>query len=139
LHPATLDELDELGLVGALRRRAEQLVWREDGAALQIRLDLPDLLPRLPAAVEVAAYRIATEALTNVVRHSQASTATLRLHCADTMEVEVVDDGTPNGAWLPGVGLQGMRERAAELGGWLEAGPGPTGGRVHATLPLAAQ
>ena len=136
LHPATLDEL---GLVGALRRRAEQLVWREDGAALQIRLDLPDLLPRLPAAVEVAAYRIATEALTNVVRHSQASTATLRLHCADTMEVEVVDDGTPNGAWLPGVGLQGMRERAAELGGWLEAGPGPTGGRVHATLPLAAQ
>ena len=64
--------LDELGLVGALRQRAEQLRWRADGARLTTVVDVPDDLPALPAAVEVAAYRIATEALTNIARHSDA-------------------------------------------------------------------
>ena len=135
LQPASLDEL---GLLGALRRRAEQLAWRADGASVEIRLDVPERMPALPAAIEVAAYRIATEALTNVVRHSRASTAVLHLHCADRVEVEVLDDGPPNGAWLPGVGLHGMRERAAELGGRFEAGPSPSGGRVYASFPLLA-
>jgi signal transduction histidine kinase len=130
--------LDELGLLGALRQRAEHLVWRSDGAALQVHLDVPDQLPTLPAAVEVAAYRIATEALTNVVRHSGASSAVLRLRCAEDLEVEIVDDGPPNGPWQPGVGLHAMRERAAELGGQLDAGPSPAGGRVHVSLPLVA-
>ena len=62
--------LDELGLVGALRQRADQLSWRADGASVKVRLDVPDEVPALPAAIEVATYRIATEALTNVVRHS---------------------------------------------------------------------
>jgi two-component system NarL family sensor kinase len=93
-------------------------------------------LPALPAALEVAAYRIATEALTNVVRHSRATVAVLALRCGSDLEIEVTDDGPPNGAWKPGVGLQAMRERAAELGGQFEAGPSASGGRVRASFPL---
>ena len=128
--------LDELGLVGALRQRAAVLSMRADGSPVRVRLDIPDELPVLPAAVEVAAYRIATEALTNVVRHSKASTATLRLDCAQGLVVEVSDDGAPDGSWRPGVGLQAMRERTAELGGRFEAGPSTGGGLVRASFPL---
>jgi two-component system, NarL family, sensor kinase len=128
--------LDELGLVGALRERAEQLRWRADGQAIQVRLDLPDEVPALPAAVEAAGYRIVTEALNNVVRHSSGSVAVMRMSCGQTLDMEIVDDGPPNGAWRPGVGLQAMRERAAELGGQFEAGPSPAGGRVFVSLPL---
>ncbi|MFC9693315.1 histidine kinase [Kribbella sp. NPDC056951] len=127
--------LDELGLVGALQQRADQLAFRADGASIQVEV-AADGLPTLPAALEVAAYRIATEALTNVVRHSRATSAVLALRCGDDLEVEVTDDGPPNGAWRPGVGLHAMRERAAELGGAFEAGPTPTGGRVRASFPL---
>lgn len=128
--------LDELGLLGALRQRADQARWRADGTALQVRLELPDELPALPAAVEAASYRIATEALHNVVRHSRASAAVIRLRVGDTVEVEVIDDGPPNGAWRPGVGLQAMRERASKLGGRFGAGPSPAGGRVFVSLPV---
>jgi signal transduction histidine kinase len=127
--------LDELGLVGALRQRADQLSWRADGASVEVRV-AADGLPALPAALEVAAYRIATEALTNVVRHSRATTAVLSLRCGKNLEVEITDDGPPNGAWTPGVGLQAMQERTSELGGTLTAGPTPTGGQVHATFPM---
>jgi signal transduction histidine kinase len=129
--------LDELGLVGALRQRADQLSWRADGASVRVEVSVEDGLPALPAALEVAAYRIATEALTNVVRHSRATVAVLALRCGDRFEVEVTDDGPPNGAWTPGVGLQAMRERTAELGGHFEAGASDSGGRVCATFPLA--
>lgn len=128
--------LDELGLLEALRQRGEQVRWRADGHAFQVRLDLPDELPALPAAVESAGYRIATEALNNVVVHSLASTAVMRLSYGETLDIEVTDDGPPNGAWQPGVGLQAMRERAAELGGRFEAGPSAGGGRVFVSLPL---
>jgi two-component system, NarL family, sensor kinase len=127
--------LDELGLVGALRQRADQLSFRADGASIQVEVSA-DGLPMLPAALEVAAYRIATEALTNVVRHSHATSAVLALRCGTDLEIEVSDDGPPNGAWRPGVGLHAMRERAAELGGKFEAGPTPRGGVVHASFPL---
>ncbi|TDD14663.1 two-component sensor histidine kinase [Kribbella turkmenica] len=127
--------LDELGLVGALRQRADQLSFRADGASVQVEVSA-DGLPALPAALEVAAYRIATEALTNIVRHSHATSAVLALRCGDDLEVEVTDDGPPNGEWRPGVGLHAMRERAAELGGRFEAGPSPSGGVVRATFPL---
>jgi signal transduction histidine kinase len=130
--------LDELGLVGALQQRADQLAWRSDGQAVRVRLDVPAEVPSLPAAVEVATYRIATEALTNVVRHSRATTALIRLECGERLEVSVSDDGPPNGPWMPGVGLQAMRERAAELGGSFDAGPTSAGGRVRASFPLAA-
>ncbi|MDT7790280.1 MAG: two-component system, NarL family, sensor kinase [Pseudonocardiales bacterium] len=124
--------LDELGLLGALRQRAEYLVR----TPLQLRLDVPESVPQLSAAVEVAAYRIATEALTNVVRHANATSVVVRLTCAEELEVEVTDDGPPNGPWSPGVGMQAMRERAAELGGGVEAGPIEGGGRVWARLPV---
>ena len=128
--------LDELGLVGALRQRAEELSYRGDGSRLAVQLDA-DALPALPAAVEVAAYRIATEALTNVARHADASRASITLRCGDDLEVSVVDDGVNGTTWQPGVGLTGMRKRIDAVGGRLEAGPGEAGGRVVATFPLA--
>jgi signal transduction histidine kinase len=87
----------------------------------------------------VAAYRIGLEALTNVARHSGARNSTLRLTVADgALEVEVTDDGRgieANGH--TGVGHRSMRERAEELGGWLEIGrSGAAGTRVRARLPL---
>ena len=130
--------LDELGLVEALRQRADQAMWRADGAPVRVRLDAPEEFPALPAAIEVAAYRIANEALTNVVRHSRASVAVLRLRCGDTLDMEIADNGAPNGAWRAGVGLQAMRERAEELGGQLRAGPSPEGGLVQVSFPLVA-
>jgi two-component system NarL family sensor kinase len=128
--------LDELGLVGALGQRADQLAWRADGQSVRVRLDVPEEVPTLPAAIEVATYRIATEALTNVVRHSQATGAIVRLRCNERLELSITDDGPPNGAWAPGVGIDAMRERAAELGGSFHAGPTPTGGQVVASFPL---
>ena len=127
--------LDELGLVGALRQRADQFSWRADGASVHVQLDVPDEVPALPAAIEVATYRIATEALTNVVRHSRATGAVVRLRCDERLDLSITDDGPPNGAWAPGVGLHAMRERAAELGGSFRAGPSPTGWPGAGFLP----
>ena len=99
-----------------------------------------DLLP-LPAAVEVAAYRIIQEAMTNVARHAHARTCRVRLSVDQTgsvLELEVTDDGVgmPEGR-RAGVGLSSMRERAEELGGTLVVEPGPEGGtRVLARLPM---
>ncbi len=130
--------LDELGLVGALRQRAEQLRWRADGARLTTVVDVPDDLPELPAAVEVAAYRIATEALTNIARHSDAGRATVHLEVGRSLVVAIADDGHRGQPWTPGVGLQAMRERAVELGGTFTAAATPAGGRVRAEIPVGA-
>jgi signal transduction histidine kinase len=98
--------------------------------------------------VEVACYRIAQEALTNVVRHAEASTCTVSLDIdeAGVLCVEVRDDGRgipdlqENSSVRAGVGLTSMRERASELGGSLVVGPLPEGGtRVRATLPLTKE
>jgi signal transduction histidine kinase len=127
--------LDELGLVPALRQQAVGLRNR-DGDPVAVHVTAPEEFPDLPAAVEVAAYRIVTEALTNVARHSTSASASVRLDPApDGLHLEVTDRGR-SGAWRAGVGLASMRERATELGGTLEAGPGPAGGRVAALLPL---
>jgi len=94
--------------------------------------------PFAPQLSEVAAYRIVTEALTNVVRHAQAQSCHIRLMLADTLVLEVADDGRG----LPphhhaGVGLLGMRERAAELGGTCTITALPSGGtRMQAQLPF---
>jgi two-component system NarL family sensor kinase len=130
--------LDELGLLQAIRQRADQLAWRSDGTSLSVELQVPETLPALPAAVEVAAYRIATEALTNVARHAGAHGATLALRCDRRLDLEVRDNGAATQPWSPGVGLSGMRERATELGGTFEAGPCPSGGRVFVSIPLDA-
>lgn len=133
--------LDELGLVPAVRQATRGL-GGPDGGALDVVVRAPALLD-LPAAVEVAAYRIAVEAVTNVSRHSTARRVGVDLATtADALTLTVTDDAPASGeqsaAWSAGVGLTSMRERAAELGGRLQAGPTPTGGRVTATLPLAA-
>ncbi|MBK9710633.1 MAG: sensor histidine kinase [Kouleothrix sp.] len=127
--------LDELGLVGALREQARQYALGE----LSVTVAAPDGLPALPAAVEVAAYRIALEALTNVVRHADARNCQVLLRLgAGGLELLVEDDGcgiAPER--LAGVGLHSMRERAAELGGSCEIASAPGGGtRVRALLPL---
>ena len=130
--------LDSLGLLEALREQAALLGRREDAAPLQVSIEAPEELPELPAAVEVAAYRIVMEALTNVVRHSSASAATVRLSASGgTLHVAVHDDGSNlESSWQPGVGLTSIRERAAELGGRCRIQHDRTGGRVDVELPL---
>jgi two-component system, NarL family, sensor kinase len=134
--------LDEFGLVEALRRHAEAYERRADGGSLSVTVTGPSESLGLSAAVEVAAYRIVVEALTNVARHSRARSALVTVQTdRDTLAVTVQDDGAsdPTAAltsWAAGVGLQSMRERAAELGGSAHAGPTPTGGRVLARLPV---
>jgi len=134
LRPAALDEL---GLVPALEVRAGQVSRRSDGAPLEAVVDA-EPLPPLPAAIEVAAYRIATEAVTNVIRHSTASSVVVRLCCDDALRLEVLDNGRSAGDWSGGVGIGAMRERAAELGGQCSVGPSPAGGQVRVSLPLVS-
>jgi signal transduction histidine kinase len=134
--------LDELGLIGAIRERAAmQRAPTERDSLLGLRVDVeaPDHLPALPAAVEVAAYRIVQEALTNVVRHAQAHRCRICLSCEnDLLHIEVTDDGggLPE-SYRAGVGLLSMRERTAELGGTCKIARMPEGGTcVQAYLPL---
>lgn len=129
--------LDELGLVGALREQAAMFAGGPSGSP-RIELRVPPTLPSLPAATEVAAYRIALEALTNVVRHSGAGCATVGIEVrGDDVVLEISDDGQGLEASIPGVGLRSMRERAEELGGSLEvATPGERGTMIRAVLPL---
>lgn len=139
--------LDQLGLVGAVRVYAEACESGEIGDLhpnLAVRVEVPDALPPLPAAVEVAAYHIAREGLTNVVRHAQARHCTLRLAVDGgengCLRLVIQDDGQGFADEVrPGVGLSAMRERAAELGGecTVEAKPG-AGTRVTAVLPLGS-
>lgn len=125
--------LDELGLVGALREEGSRL------GPVAVTIDAPESLPELPPAVEVAAYRIAAEALTNVARHSDATHASVRLSTdSAALEVTIADDGRPTGPWSPGVGIASIRTRASEVGGACTAGPTTDGGRVVAHLPLRA-
>jgi two-component system NarL family sensor kinase len=136
LHPAALHEL---GLVEAVRRHAQRLT-RGDPAPLAFAVDdADDEVGDLPAAVEVAAYRILVEALTNVARHSQATRAEVEIRRGDhDLVVGVRDNGPGNAtAWRTGLGLASMLERAEELGGLVVAAPSPDGGRVEARLPLA--
>ena len=107
--------LDEWGLVAAVREQVAQYQLNN----VRVTVDAPESLPALPAAVEVAAYRIALESLANVFRHANASTCAICLAlCEDALTVEVRDDGggLPS-SFHAGVGINAMRERAAELGG----------------------
>jgi two-component system, NarL family, sensor kinase len=136
VYDLRLAALDELGLLGALRQHMDR--FDRDGVANT--LHAPAVLLPLPAAVEVAALRIVTEALTNVARHAHAHHTTITVAVDHGLCIEVCDDGaTPAGAGQTrrqGVGLVSMAERAAEVGSTLQAGPTPTGGRVQARLPL---
>jgi signal transduction histidine kinase len=107
---------------------------------LDIELHLPEPLPHLEPQVELAAVRIAQEALTNTMRHAAARRAVVTLRCeADGVVVDVDDDGTggpPSARRGDGNGLVGMQERAEACGGRLGIGASPLGGwRIHAWLP----
>lgn len=130
--------LDEFGLVAAVR---DHLIPAQAHRGLAIQCIAGEPLTPLPAAVEVAAFRIVQEALSNVMRHAGAGHAEVRLTLErpNVLVVEVADDGRG----LPavrraGVGLRSMRERAEELGGTLSVNARPRGGTaVRATLPFA--
>ena len=124
--------LDELGLDQAIREHVTRF------GSLALSVETCGRLTALPAAVEVAAYRIVLEAVTNAVRHAAATRCSVRLSRDQDLDIEVVDDGRG----LPervqaGVGLASMRERADELGGRCTVERMPSGGtRVQAWLPL---
>jgi signal transduction histidine kinase len=132
--------LDELGLVAAIR---DHVAGMDGKSALQIEVtEPPDSLPPLSAAVEVAAYRIVLEALTNVIRHAQAKHCSIRFSLShngshSNLQIEIVDDGIG----LPhdlraGVGLRSMRERVEELGGMLNMESTSRGMCIAAYLPF---
>ncbi|MFE9406995.1 sensor histidine kinase [Streptomyces sp. NPDC006530] len=119
-----------------------ELAANARAAGLAVELDIQGNAPAPPAAVALAAYRIVQEALTNTLRHAGASRVRVSV-CRDeeAVRIEVSDNGRSGGrSWRgggSGRGLAGMRERAALLGGTLDAGPGPDGGfRVRAVLPI---
>jgi signal transduction histidine kinase len=135
VHDLRPPALDDLGLAGAVRQQADRLL----PPATAVRVRAEDGVDDLPAAVEVAAYRIASEALTNVARHARATTCevTLVRDQDSALVVTVADDGKgiPAGA-AAGVGLVSLRERAAELGGRCSVECPPDGGTVvRAVLP----
>jgi len=135
VHDLRPPALDDLGLVGALRQLADQL--SRGGPAITVS---DDALGPLPAAVEVAAYRIVAEALTNTVRHAEAGRAGVRLCVTGpALRLEVADDGRGLGEEVEaGIGLRSMRERARELGGRVAVVcPSEGGTVVTAELPLA--
>ncbi|MBB5113418.1 signal transduction histidine kinase [Micromonospora echinospora] len=143
------DSIDPAPRLGQL----DELVARTNGAGLSVSLHRDTGGRELPAVVELAAYRIVQEALTNVIRHADADAAAVSVTCGgDAVVVEVTDDGAGIGdhrrrllvgdssgsAGPGGYGLTGMAERAAAIGGRVQWGPVPGGGfRVHAVLPVA--
>ncbi|MDX1415940.1 MAG: histidine kinase, partial [Candidatus Promineifilaceae bacterium] len=124
--------LDELGLVDALKQVIRQ--YRQTA----VTIEAPALLPALPAAVEVATYRIVQEALKNAVEHGQADNCLIGLALDDNLCLTIGDDGLGLPEMVtPGIGLVSMRERAEELGGTFKIHPRPRGGtKVEVSLPL---
>jgi signal transduction histidine kinase len=125
--------LDELGLVVAIRN------FKLGDSPTQLEVIAPEPMPRLLAAVEVAVYRIASEAIHNVVKHAGATTCVVEIQLeTGQLTLSVTDDGhTLPAGQLTGIGLHSMQERAAELGGTFSIQPAKAGGTcivVH--LPL---
>jgi signal transduction histidine kinase len=123
--------------VGAIRRQAERL-----GPTPRVTVESTAELGALPAAVEVAAYRIAVEAVTNAARHSGARACVVRIGGRPGAEltVDVADDGRGIDPEAPaGIGLASMRERAAEVGGTLQVGRADRGTQVTARLPIGSR
>jgi signal transduction histidine kinase len=130
LRPAVLDDV---GLHGALH---ELLNIR---TTTEFELIVPATLPALPAAVEIALYRIAQEATTNIIKHAGAKQAILTLELSDQAAILTIEDDGPGllAERSSGVGLHSMRERAEELGGTLVIQSNqPRGCRVTAEIPL---
>jgi PAS domain S-box-containing protein len=134
MHPPLLDEI---GLVSALRWLADGLRRR---SGIETRLELPETMDRLPRDHELAIFRVAQEALTNVHRHSGSRSAVIRLFEAGgavVLEVEDAGQGMPDADGTLGVGLAGMRERMRQLGGTLTVRSGSDGTCVRAEIGAA--
>ena len=133
LRPAPLDEL---GLAEALRQHG-RMAARMSGGRPDVQILVPDQLPELPAAVEVAAFRIAQEAIANTTRHARASECTVEVSVNGALVVSVRDNGCGAPPTGGGTGLRSMRDRADQLGGactvTFQRGHGTT---VRAELPL---
>jgi two-component system NarL family sensor kinase len=143
LHPPLLDDL---GLVSALK---EYIHGFSERSGVQTAMEAPSSFPRLPQGVETAFFRVVQESLANVQRHSGSSQAKVLLHeDFGSVGIEVTDYGRgmivpSNGGRQPGearlgVGIPGMRERMAQLGGELEIQSGTTGTAIRAMIPLSA-
>jgi signal transduction histidine kinase len=136
VHDLRPPALDDLGLTGAVRQQAGRVL----PPAVALRVEAGAGVDELPAAVEVAAYRIASEALANVARHARATRVRIDLDRTGdgALAVTVADDGVGIAPGAPaGVGLVSLRERAAELGGRCSVTCPPTGGTVvRAVLPV---
>ncbi len=159
INEASADALREVrSVLGVLRGNREQpplaptagldavddLVSRAAAAGVEVSLQVRGDRRPLPASVDLAAFRIVQESLTNVVRHAGATAASVHLAYGDAeLEVQIDDDGqgaTPRSGAGAGSGIAGMRERAAAVGGVFDAGPRPSGGfRVMARLPISAR
>jgi two-component system, NarL family, sensor kinase len=132
--------LDHGGLLSALQQHAELSADIDEPTCPAVTFEVSGDLSILPAAVEVAAYRIAQEGISNATKHAGAQRITVSMTRTDNgLTVEIEDDG--NGVAADrnprGVGLASMTERATELGGWCTNGHSPTGGtRVKAWLPI---
>jgi two-component system NarL family sensor kinase len=127
--------IDEVGLLAAIRQRAAAL-----SGGVTIEVSGPDPMPDLPAAVEVAAFRIASEAMANVARHSRASRCQVNMGVNGSFEMTIADNGRgadPGHGTRWGVGWTSMRERAAELGGRCSITERAQGGLVvRVVVPL---
>jgi signal transduction histidine kinase len=128
--------LDEFGLVSAIREHVASYMGPN---GLQITFDVTEAMPPLPAAVEVAAYRIVLEAFTNVIRHAEASQCTIKIKLdGNSLLLEVSDDG--KGLLTKthsGIGFTSMQERASELGGeYVIENISAGGTRISARLPI---
>jgi signal transduction histidine kinase len=134
LHP---HELDELGLESALSRYIDGFIRR---SGIQVEVEVPSDLGRVPQSVETAVFRIVQECLTNVHRHSGSSTGRVRLtRCPSSLILEVMDAGHGFGADIPpGVGIASMRERTQQLNGRLEIASHSNGTTVKATIPVSS-
>jgi signal transduction histidine kinase len=132
--------IDDVGLVPQpCLEQLPGLVAQTERAGLRVQLSVSGEARSLPAGLEVCAYRIVQEALTNTLKHAGPSRADVLVHYqAESLELQICDDGLGMaGNCHPGQGLIGMRERAALVGGWLMVGAGPSGGvQVRARLPV---
>ena len=126
--------LDDLGLFGALTELGHEL---SGGTGLELAVELPGQAPPMPAAVEAAAYRIAQEALTNVVRHADASRCRVSGSVSGgALMLEVSDDGRGGAGVGGGIGMHTMHERAREIGGQVDVRSRDRGTSVTIRLPL---
>jgi signal transduction histidine kinase len=134
------DDSEELGLAPQPRLdELETLLAQVRDAGLPVRLEIQGERRPLPLGVELTAYRIVQESLTNVLKHAGDAHADVVVrYGTDAVELEVRDDGTGSAnGHQGGHGLAGMRERVSVFGGALDAGPQPSGGfRVLARLPV---